>query len=291
MFLVAAGSQGLLQAVFLWVLRDVLLVFDTGNVASLGTLTSGALLIGGVWTLRSLFTYAGEASKYRLAYQAEIDGVDEVLAKLLRLPTRFFERSSDGDLVVASYYDLGGVRSVVLQIGSVVMTVSRLAGLAAVAWVMSPKLAAVGFVAIPLGALPMYWLGRRITLAARRHRAAVATFHNVFLQLSSGIRIIKVNRGQRRMQDRARAVGQQFFRAEVRQAELKYLGRLCLELVSGIGLILVLVIGGRDVAAGTLDWQALLALLVAMMAVYAPVLQLLNAYGDVRAAIPKLDRT
>ena len=72
------------------------------------------------------------------------------------------------------------------------LSLSRLVGLGVVAWVMSPKLAFVGLVALPLGMLPAYWLGHRITQAARRQRQATVTLHDSFLELSSGIRVIKV---------------------------------------------------------------------------------------------------
>jgi subfamily B ATP-binding cassette protein MsbA len=290
-FLAAAVGQGILQGVFLWALRDVLLEFDEGTVVSIAALTFGAGVIGGIWVLRALLTYAGEAAKHRLAYRAEMDGVHRALAKLLRVPIAFFERNTEGDLVMAAYHDLSGIRTVILQIGTIAMTVARLAGLAVVAWMISPVLALIGFVAVPLGALPTYWLGRRITRAARRQRAQMVLLHDVFFQLSSGMRIVRVSRSEARMRARAERVGEGLYAAEVRQAELKHLARLVLEVVSGLGLIAVLVIGGRDVVAGTLDWQALLALLIAMMAVYAPVLGLLSVYSDIRSVIPKLDRS
>jgi ABC-type multidrug transport system fused ATPase/permease subunit len=115
--------------------------------------------------------------------------------------------------------------------------------------------------------------------------------HDVFFQLSAGMRIVRANRSEARMRGRARDVGEGLYQAEVRQAELKHQARLVLELASGLGLIAVLVLGGRDVAAGVLEWQALLAILIAMMAVYTPVLGLLSVYSDIRAVIPKLDRT
>ncbi len=91
----------------------------------------------------------------------------DVLAKLLRMSIAFFDRHSQGDLVMASYYDLKGIRSVTLEMGNASRTTSRgWSGLAVVAWLMSPKLAVVGLVAVPLGALPAYWFGRRITRAA-----------------------------------------------------------------------------------------------------------------------------
>jgi ABC-type multidrug transport system fused ATPase/permease subunit len=176
---------------FLWVVRDVLLAF--GDAVSPMSLVTAAATVGGIWILRSGCTYVGEVSQYRLAYKAEIDSVHQVLAKLLAMPIRLFDRSSEGDIVIAAYQDLQGVRMVILQVGTMAMTLSRLGGLAAAAWLMSPKLALIAFVAVPVGVLPTFWLGQRIRKAARRQRAEMVTLHDVFLQASSGIRMIKVS--------------------------------------------------------------------------------------------------
>src|SRR5256885_6942231 len=119
---------------------------------------------------------------------------------------------------------------------------------------------------------------------------STATLHDSFLQLSSGIRVIKVNRAEGRALQRARDLGQTMYQAAVRQAQNSSLARLFLELIAGIGLITVLVVGARDVAAGLLDWQALLALLIAVIAVYAPVLNLVGVYNAIQIVIPNLDR-
>jgi ABC-type multidrug transport system fused ATPase/permease subunit len=60
--------------------------------------------------------------------------------------------------------------------------------------------------------------------------------------------------------------------------------------ISGFGLILVLIVGGHDVTIGRMPWQSLLGLLLAIMAVYSPVVGLLSLYGTIRQAIPNLDR-
>jgi ABC-type multidrug transport system fused ATPase/permease subunit len=63
-----------------------------------------------------------------------------------------------------------------------------------------------------------------------------------------------------------------------------------MEATAGIGLIAVLALGGRDVAAGTLQWQSLLSLLIAVMAVYGPVVGLLGVYNSIQNLLPNLDR-
>ena len=165
---------------------------------------------------------------------------------------------------------------------------ARLVGLAVVAWIMSPKLAVIGLVAVPLGAIPAFWIGRRITRAASSERTAVTTLYDSFIQLSGGIRVVRVNRGEERFLARSRRTGQELFHAVQKQVQSRGLARFLLESVSGLGLILVLTIGGREVAEGRLPWQSLMGLLVAVMAVYAPVVGLLQMYSTIRSVIPNL---
>ena len=289
LLLIATVGQGALQGLLVWALREVLVSFSASDSSYL-ILSIGAATVLAIWWLRALSTFAGEIVSARLARRVEIESMQRVLAKLLTLSVRFFERSSQGDLVMTSYQDMRGIRTVTLALGSIVLSVSRLAGLAVVAWLMSPKLAVIGLVAVPLGVLPAYWLGQRITAAARQERGAIETLYDSFLQVSSGIRVIRVNRGERSVLERARSIGRKLYRHAVRQAEVRSLARLFLEAVSGLGLIAVLTVGGRDVAVGALDWQSLLSLLVAVMAVYGPILTLLQQYGSIWMVIPNLDR-
>jgi subfamily B ATP-binding cassette protein MsbA len=246
------------------------------------------MIILGILLLQSACVYAAEVLSAKLAYSVEVESMLQVLRKLLQLEMRFFDRHSQGDVVMSSYYDMKGIRSVTMEIGKAILYLARLAGLGVVAWLMSPKLAVVGLLTIPVGALPAYWFGQRITQAAKRERSAITSLYDIFLQLLAGIRVIKISRGEERFLARANEIGHEIDRQIVHQARSRGLARLLLESVSGIGLILVLTIGGRDVAAGTLQWQSLLGLLIAVMAVYAPVVGLLQMYGTIRSVIPNL---
>ena len=289
-FVASAIAQGTFQGLVILAVHQVLLRLSDAGTVSSSNLVLGAVLIFGTWALRSVSTFAGELAQARLASRVEIELMQRVLAKLVRLSVRFFERSSQGDLVMASYRDLRGVRTVTLHVSSIILTLSRLIGLAVVVWVISPKLALIGFVAMPIGMLPAQWLGQRITRLARLQRDFTVTLHDSFLQVSSGIRSVKVHRGEKRIITRARAIGEQLFERRVAQARSRSFARLVLDLVSGLGLVMVLVVGARDVWIGALDWPGLLSILIAMMAVYAPALSLIRVFSDIRAAIPSLDR-
>jgi ABC-type multidrug transport system fused ATPase/permease subunit len=289
-FVFATLLQGALQGGMVLALREVLITLSRPGGVGPGVLIVGALAVFIVWLLRSAGVFAAQLFSARLAHRVELEWMSRVLAKLLTLSVGFFDKSSRGDLVMTAYNDARGVRTVTLQLGQLVLYLSQLGGLMVAAWVMSPKLALIGLLSVPLGLIPVYWLGQQLTEAARRERKHAVSLQDSYLQLTSGIRVIKVNRGESQVLDRARQVSQLVWRSVLRQTQTQGLARLLLESVSGFGLILVLIIGGRDVAGGHLPWQSLLGLLLAVMAVYAPVVGLLQLYGSVRLMIPNLDR-
>jgi ABC-type multidrug transport system fused ATPase/permease subunit len=288
LFLVMTVAEGGLQGLMIWALRAVLL--RLGGSQSVGDasllLAAGAILA--VSLAQSASVYFGELVSVRLSTRVEVESMWEVLGKLLTLPVRFFDRNSQADVVMASYYDVKGIRSVTTELGRFVLYLSRIAGLAVVAWILSPKLAVVGLVAVPVGALPAHWFGQRITRAADRERTAVTTLHDSFYQLIGGIRMIKVGRGETRVLQAARQIGAELRKQVLRQARDRGLSRFLLEAVSSIGLIVVILVGGREVAAGRLGWQSLLGVLIAVVAVYAPVVGILQMYGTLRSVIPSL---
>jgi len=290
MLLIATLSQGFLQGMLVWALRKVLLLFSNEMHRDAGTLVWGAIAIFGIWLLRVFTTYLGQQASVRLAHHVEIGEMQSVLAKFMTLSVRSIERNSQGEMVLSTYEDVKGIRQVTLALGTIVLSLSRLAGLAVVCWVISPKLAIVGLITLPAGLVPAYYFGQHITRASESERLTVSTLFDSFFQVASGFRVIKVNRAEPRVLERARIIGHDLYRFVVRQNGAKNLARLLVEAVSGLGLVAVLIIGGRDVALNHLSWQSLLSLLIAIMAVYSPIVDLLGVYNTVRQYLPHLGR-
>jgi ABC-type multidrug transport system fused ATPase/permease subunit len=82
----------------------------------------------------------------------------------------------------------------------------------------------------------------------------------------------------------------ELFGVLLKQVKARSLSRLLFEAVTGLGLALVLILGGRDVAAGQLEWQSLMSLLIAIIAVYSPVTGLLGSFNVINSVLPNLDR-
>jgi subfamily B ATP-binding cassette protein MsbA len=286
-FLGSTIGQGVAQALLIWTLRSVLLALSE-PAALTAAFLSGCAAVFGVWVLRSASVVAADALAAHLAFRLEVESMWQVLARLLQLPVRFFDVSGHGNVVMSCHLDVKGVRTVMLQVGKLVLHLSQLAGLAVVAWWLNPQLTMVGLLALPVGVLPAYLLGQRITRAARLARSAVASHYDSFLQIANGIRFIKVNRCETRIYERAREIGAEMHKQAMQQTISAGVARFLLEMIAGLGLVVVLFLGGRSVAAGTMDWQSLLSLMIAIMAVYSPLIGLLEIYNTIRSTVPSL---
>src|SRR4051794_32928178 len=166
-FLGVTLVQGTLQALLIWALRRILEGFSRPEGLTLAALATGAAVVLGLWLTRSFSVFAAEALSVRLSHRVETESMLEVLAKLLALPVRFFDRHSQADVVMAAYHDLKGIRSVTLEVGRIVLYATQLLGLAVAAWTMQPLLAVIGLATVPIGFLPARRMGQHITRAAR----------------------------------------------------------------------------------------------------------------------------
>lgn len=287
----ATLSQGALQAGVIWGVKTVLATYTSlGAQVSWGALLLGAGVVYLLWIARAATGAVGELMSSHLARRAELETMHRVLEKLLSLGLRHFDKQSPGDIVMAAYHDLKSVRTAAVDLCSILLHGSRLLGLVVVAWVMSPTLALLGFLLVPLALVPAQRVARRLTESARKEREGLTGVFDRFLEVASGFRMIAVNRAEPRVLASAHSASERLMRAIVRQERSKAQARLLFEGVSGFGLMLVLAIGGREVAIGNLPWQALLSLLVAVIAVYAPLLGLLQVYSGMRMALPGLER-
>lgn len=289
-FLVTTLTQGSLQGLIVFAFQGILSFFSEAENVTPVSLLIGTFIILVVWTLRALSTFFGEIYAARLAFRVQIDSMQQVLAKLLTLPVQFFDRNSQGDLIMASYQDLQGVRMVTTQVGKLMLYSMRLVGLGVAAAVISPRLALISFVIVPFGMLPAYWLGKRITNESRHERQTVQTLYDSFLQLPGGIRSIKVNRSESRIINKTHEIGRNLYRHIIQQVVKQGQSRLLLETVIGMGLAIMLIVGSSEIAAGRLDWASLLGLMIAITAVYAPVIGIINIYTSISKVIPNLDR-
>jgi ABC-type multidrug transport system fused ATPase/permease subunit len=156
---------------------------------------AGALIVTQIGA--AVLAYSAQVSQQRLVAAVELGTMQRLINHLPGLSAGFFDRRTHGDLIQTLRQDVSQLRTVAVAVATMVLDALNAIALIGAAVMLSPKLALLAFVLVPLAAFPIYLVARR-TLAQSFgvRRKGVALF-DVLLQLLRAIRIIKVYQGER----------------------------------------------------------------------------------------------
>ncbi len=188
-----------------------------------------------------------------ISRKIETDLRNDLFAHLLRLPPQFYDRWRTGDLMSRATNDVQAVRQVA---GPAIMYLVNTITIGAMAlglmiWI-SPSLTLIAM--IPMVLMPglVIWLGKKINVRFERIQEQFSEISNFAQENLAGIRIVKA---YGREADRSRAFG--VLNAEYRRRNMD-LAKIwaaffpVLTFMGGLGSVLVLWIGGREVIAGAI---------------------------------------
>jgi ATP-binding cassette subfamily B protein len=188
-----------------------------------------------------------------ISRRIETDLRNDLFSHLLRLPPQFYDRWRTGDLMSRATNDVQAVRQVagpsIMYLVNTV-TIGALA-LGLMIWI-SPRLTLIAM--IPMVMMPplVIWIGRKINVRFERIQEQFSEISNFAQENLAGIRIVKA---YGREADRSEAFAG--LNAEYRSRNMD-LARIwgaffpVLTFLGGLGSVLVLWIGGREVIAGAI---------------------------------------
>jgi ATP-binding cassette subfamily B protein len=214
----------------------------------------GVALLGGAcrYVMRQLLNSASR--------RVETDLRDALFAHLERQSATFFDRHTSGDLIARATNDLQNVRMVagpalMYLVDTVVLTVLVIPMMVAT----SARLTL--WVLLPLALLPvvMIWFGRRIherTQAIQSH-FGVLTDHVV--ENLTGVRIVRAYRQEGAEQAEFDRLSTEYQRRNLALVQISGVFHPMLALIGGTGAMLIILVGGRQVLAGTLSIGAFVA--------------------------------
>lgn len=212
-----------------------------------------ALLLVGAALAAGAARYGMRELLNGISRKIETDLRNDLFSHLLRLPPQFYDRWRTGDLMSRATNDVQAVRQVagpsIMYLVNTV-TIGSLA-LGFMIWI-SPRLTAIAM--IPMVLMPglVIWIGKRINVRFERIQAQFSEISNFAQENLAGIRIVKA---YGREADRSEAFAE--LNAEYRRRNMD-LARIwgaffpILTFMGGLGSVLVLWVGGREVIAGSI---------------------------------------
>ena len=246
---------------------------------------SGALwvvggAIFGLFALRALTSLMSKTLLARISHKVAAQMQSGLLAHLLRLDMRFFQDNSPGALIERVQGDTMAVQGIwIALVSGVGRDVVALIGLFLVALSIDPWWTLAAVIGTPLLILPAAILRRYLRRKAIHLRNQAGERATRLDEIFHGIQAVKLNRMESHQTGRFDVILSRIVTAETKAAFGRAVLPSLVDLITGLGFLAVLVLGGREVAAGTRTTGEFMAFFSAMVLTFQPIRRLGDMAG------------
>jgi ATP-binding cassette subfamily B protein len=284
-----AGTQ--ISAISAWV-RDLLLArgIDPALIPAQGLAVTSCVYLASL-VLTFCVLYAEGYVMQLMGQYVMNDMRRQIFAHLQRLPISYYDRNPIGRLVTRVTTDVDALNEL-LSAGIVAIfgDILLLAGIVAVLFWMDWRLALVAFSIVPLLLLLTSWFKARVRDSFREVRVKIARI-NAFLQEHiTGMPVVQLFNREARAYSEFAEINDAHRDANVRSIFYYAVFFPGVELITSLGIGLILWVGGGRVIAGAVSIGGLIAFLQYAQRFYQPLSDLSEKYNILQGAMASSER-
>lgn len=263
-------------------------VFAAGGDAALWPV---GLAIFGLFAVRAATSLATKTLVTAISQRVAAAMQADLLRQLLRLDMGVFRDNSPGQLIERVQGDTLAVQGIwIALLAGVGRDVVSLIALFAVALSIDPVWTLAAVLGTPLLVLPAAVLRRYLRKKATYAREQAGDRAMRLDEIFHGMQTIKLNRMEAHQEGRFRAILDRIVRAETKAGAARAVLPSLVDLVTGLGFLAVLLIGGREVATGARSTGEFMAFFSAMVLTFQPLRRLSDLAGMWQIAAASLQR-
>ena len=280
--LLLAGAAMAAGVALPWLIGRAIDEIGRGDRASLELLT-GAMVVAGL--LRLALSVARRLVAGRVSLGVEFDLRNRVYAHLQRLELAFFDGQQVGQLMSRATNDLAAVRFF-LGYGLVFIVQSALTIVLAAAamLLLDPSLALLALVPVPFVVAAATRFGRRSRPAIQEVQQRIAELTADVEENVSGVRVVKAFAREDAQLRRFEGSVSRVFDQSMISTRLRAFYNPLLGFLPNLGLVAILLVGGRRVIDGTLTTGDFAAFYTYLLMLIGPMRQLGIALGMAQRA-------
>ena len=210
-----------------------------------------ALFVLGIAVLAGMFRFGMRHWVIGISRQLEFDIRNEFFAHLQRQPLEWFHRRRTGELMSIATNYMAAVR---MMLGPGVMyTVNTLTvGVLSLTFMLaiSPRLTLLSLLPLPLVSLSVWWFGDRIHRRFEGVQQRMAELSAQVQENLAGVRVVRAFGAEPREARRFDALSEDYRRGHLELIRVSGVFQPSLAFWSGVGALLAIWIGGREVISG-----------------------------------------
>ena len=249
--LVCVVSTTAFQLLGPWVLKYAIDDLNTGVTRQKLTLYAGLLL--GVALMRGLFLFLMRKILIGASRDIEYDIRNDFFARLEQQPLGYYQARRTGDLMSRATNDLNAVR---MMIGPAIMysanTVLVFIVATGLMLAIDRKLTLIALVPLPFVTIAVRYFGSAIHKRFEQIQAQLADVSAVVQEALSGVRVVRAYRQEAHETARFHRSNEEYLRRNRVLIRLQGAFYPSMTLFLGLGSLLVLWIGSREVIRGTI---------------------------------------
>ncbi|MCY9208514.1 multidrug resistance ABC transporter ATP-binding protein/permease BmrA [Bacillus subtilis] len=231
---------------------------------------------------------------YALNYNGQkiISGLRELLwKKLIKLPVSYFDTNASGETVSRVTNDTMVVKELITtHISGFITGIISVIGSLTILFIMNWKLTLLVLVVVPLAALILVPIGRKMFSISRETQDETAHFTGLLNQILPEIRLVKASNAEDVEYGRGKMGISSLFKLGVREAKVQSLVGPLISLVLMAALVAVIGYGGMQVSSGELTAGALVAFILYLFQIIMPMGQITTFFTQLQKSIGATER-
>ncbi|MEC7946935.1 MAG: ABC transporter ATP-binding protein [Myxococcota bacterium] len=264
LMLVHSAVPGALVLLVERVLDDVLIARDEAALRSV------PLMLVGLYALNGGLGFARGMLTRSVAWSVVTDMRSALFASLLRQDISWHQKEANGALLARLTQDVDNVQYGVSGIVTAVQKPVTLVVLLGAAFTLDPVLTGLAVIGLPLVVWPIRTFGRRVRRATVAGLDSLAALSGVAGETFEGIRTVQRLGVEDMRQDVFDEENERHRRLRMRAFAARLLPSPVVELIAAIGASIVLWVGGRRVMEGHAEPGELIAFILALTLINAP---------------------
>lgn len=291
-FIAAFACSGMVAALtgaYAWLVRPVLDgIFIEKNE---GLLLALPLALLGVAVLKAAFSYGQVYLMSYVGNRVITDIRQQLFQHLIRLPVGFHDANTSGRLVSRVVNDVGlmanAASSVLKDIFQNGLTFIAMLG---VIFYQNWKLAGLSVIIIPLSAVTMLRVGKRLRQLATSGQERMGDMATALQETLSGIRMVKAFGRETAEAARFKQSNQAFLATTLKSHQVWSMGSSHMEVIGVVGVAAIIWYGGYLVIHDTMTPGAFFSFLTAMFMAYTPIRKLSGSNNLIQQALAAAER-
>ena len=244
-----------------------------------------------LFVIRGFAAFFSEYGFQKVGLSTVRDLRNELYERIINQSHRFFAERSTGEMVSRLVSDADQIQAAVsTRMGDLFQESVTLLGLLVYVLISNTELALITFVVAPVLVWPVVHFGLRLRRTTHRSQERMADMATVLEETIRGVRIVKAFTMEKFEIGRFHEATKRHLASTLKAQKIQAMTSPVLELIGGIGIVLMFLYAHRRIAAGTLTTGQFVAFLAAIAAMYQPIKKLNKVNLSVNAALSAAER-